>query len=333
MNIKKINNFKRVYLGIFFFYMLGTAIQANHSIEYGFMWYNVENLFDTYNDSTTLDDEFTPFGMRHWTYNKYQMKLRNVAVVSTEIDDGKLPTFIALCEIENRRVLLDLNRKFYHYRYNIVHYDSPDKRGIDLGLLYQKTHFSVDTAYPIHVELPNHHPTRDILYIKGKLVRSSESLHLFLIHAPSKRGGVKNSDKNRMVCLDTLYNALLDIIKKEPDSEILVVGDFNAQYDEPPMLNFINNVSRFQIRRAVDTIGTQSYFYHGKWGSIDHLFYRETIDSLVKISGFKVYDASFLKKYSNKDLDSIPWRTYNYLKYLNGYSDHFPLFFTINIMF
>lgn len=313
--------------------MIKTVLIANHCIQYGFMWYNVENLFDTYNDSTTLDDEFTPFGIRHWTYTKYQKKLNDIAVVSTEINNGKLPTFIALCEIENRKVLSDINHKFFHNRFDIVHYNSPDKRGIDLGLMYQKMHFKVDTTYPIHVELPNHHPTRDILYIKGKLVRSSESLHLFLVHAPSKRGGVKKSDKNRMACLDTLYHAFLKIVEKTPDAEILIIGDFNAEKIEKPMLHFINNISRFDMKSGVDSVGTQSYFYHGKWGSIDHLFYREMNSTHLNISDYKIYDAFFLKKYSNKDLDSIPWRTYNYIKYLNGYSDHFPLFFNINIVF
>ena len=156
------------------------------------VFYNTENLFDTRNDTLTVDDDFTPRGKQHWNRERYTRKLLNISKVLNGLGAGKFPLLIGLSEVENRNVVSDLVNKtvLADGNYGIVHTDSPDTRGIDVALLYRKDSFWLlhNAFFPVH--LKSGETTRDILYCEG-ILAPNDTLHVFVCHFPSMRGGEK----------------------------------------------------------------------------------------------------------------------------------------------
>lgn len=218
-------------------------------------FYNFENLFDTIKSATTFDEEWTPNGSQNWTKEKYNQKLQNLARVLSEIgtaENPNAPTFIGGAEIENRMVLEDLiNQPQLKKRdYGIVHFDSPDNRGIDVALLYQKKHFrptsfaaiplvlyksekKTETTVlateseddPVLVEKNNRIYTRDQLLVTGFL--DNEELHIIVNHWPSRSGGEQKTNKYREAAA-TLNKKIIDSLQYiNPNAKIITMGDLN----------------------------------------------------------------------------------------------------------
>ncbi len=168
---------------------------------YKIMFYNVENLFDTYDDSLINDEEFLPEGDRFWNNHKYYSKLNNIYKVIVAVGGWQPPAIIGLCEIENRTVLNDLvnNTPLVKFEYQIIHKESPDRRGIDVGLLYRKELFQPISYEAIPINFPNNpeSKTRDILYVKG-IAEKSDTLNIFINHWPSRWGGQLESEDRRL---------------------------------------------------------------------------------------------------------------------------------------
>ncbi len=167
------------------------------------MFYNVENLFDTKDDSLTSDEEFLPDGDRHWNTNKFYKKLNNIYKVILGVGEWNPPAIVALCEIENRFVLNQLvyQTPLKKFDYKVVHFESPDRRGIDVAMLYRKELFHVDTAFPIQINFPfdENSKTRDILYVKGSFDKK-DTIHFFINHWPSRYGGYMQTKPKRELC-------------------------------------------------------------------------------------------------------------------------------------
>lgn len=221
-------------------------------------FYNFENLFDTINDPDTFDEEWTPDGLQRWTKTKYQIKLRHLAQVLSEIgtpENKELPTFIGGCEIENRAVLEDLiqQSQLQEAEYGIIHFDSPDKRGIDVALLYRKkwfrpTNYSViplylnaspesektNTAASIAEKTEDDVPilartkriyTRDQLLVSGYL--EGEEIHLLVNHWPSRSGGEQKTSAYREAA-GKLNKKIIDSLQQlNVNSKIITMGDLN----------------------------------------------------------------------------------------------------------
>ncbi|NCA80319.1 MAG: hypothetical protein EOM76_09095 [Sphingobacteriia bacterium] len=155
-------------------------------------FYNVENLFDTEKDSVAADEAFTPDGSYRWTKYRYWKKIGSLSKVIVALGGWDLPEIVGMCEIENRRVLVDLTRSqaLSDGKYGIVHYDSPDRRGIDVAMIYRKDRFHVIHSEPIVVNFPDepNSKTRDILYVKGLFTFSEDTMHIFFNHWPSRYG-------------------------------------------------------------------------------------------------------------------------------------------------
>ncbi|MCK5538086.1 MAG: hypothetical protein KAI79_14770, partial [Bacteroidales bacterium] len=164
--------------------------------DYRFMFYNVENLFDTINDPEKRDDEYSPDGMRYWRSWKYYKKLNNIAKVITAVGGWQLPDIVGLCEIENRKVVDDIIHKTHLWNsdYEIIHYESPDMRGIDVAFLYNSSKIFPISSKPINISFPNSptSKTRDILYVKASTA-SKDTFHFFINHWPSRWGGQMQS--------------------------------------------------------------------------------------------------------------------------------------------
>lgn len=291
---------------------------------------NCENLFDCRHDSLKEDIEFTPDGSRRWTERKYWNKLNNISkeILSCGIDgdDWRLPDIVALCEVENDSVMRDLTKRslLRNANYEYIVTESPDVRGIDVALLYAPGRFLPIIHYPLRITpLHGMRPTRDILYVSGRVI-TGDTLHLFVVHAPSRYGGEKVTRPHRMAVTDRLCMAIDSIRKVCMEPNIIVAGDFNDYENSPSVVRLQECGMKNISRNAVGYNGAEAtYKYKGKWRSIDHMFVCGKPAGWMR--SCTVNDAAFLLEPDDKYGGVQPFRTYRAWKYRNAYSDHLPL--------
>lgn len=307
------------------------------------MFYNVENLYDTQNDPKTNDDEFTPSAKVPWTEERLQAKIKNLGQVIADIKKPAMPDIVGLAEIENRQVLemLTSSALLNRTKYGIVHYDSPDERGIEVALLYNPSTFKVLLSEPLHVTLADNDLTRDILYVRGKLV-SGEILHVFINHWPSRREGSEISAVKRMAAAQVL-RAKLNIIKAvEKSANILILGDFNDEPSDKSITDGLkalnpdksfNSNSLYSLLYPQFRKGEGSLFYKD-WDLFDQvivsgnmLSQKKGLHTTVKDAG--IFNAEYLLFKNNKSGESRPNRTMSTDKYYGGYSDHLPVYVSL----
>jgi hypothetical protein len=289
------------------------------------LWYNVENVFDTKHDTLKNDFDFLPNGTYHWTPGRYWRKLDNLSrVVAAVAEQDGWPMLVGMCEIENDSVLHDLTTRspLRAARYQYVHFEGPDLRGVDCCLLYQPRLFRLQGAEAVRVPSAEQglRPTRDILHVWGTLIRTDSLLHIFVLHFPSRAGGSQASTQNRMLAAQTLCGAL----DKLQGQRILVMGDFNAEPKDPifqPILQRL--VSLVPQRRKELKKAQGSYCYQGLWGYIDHMLVSPSMQSCCESL---VHVAKFPFLLTEK---GTPWRTFQGPVYKGGYSDHLPLYISV----
>ncbi|MGP1492537.1 MAG: endonuclease/exonuclease/phosphatase family protein [Prevotella fusca] len=291
---------------------------------------NAENLFDTRHDTLKNDHEFLPDSPRHWTRTKYWEKLNRIGqtiIACGEDSSGwHLPDIVGLCEVENDSVLFDLTRRslLRKARYEYVMTASDDVRGIDVALLYSPFSFRLIKADTIRVvPLADMRPTRDILHVEGE-IGSGDTLHVFLLHAPSRMGGELYSRPFRKHVMSRLCDVVDSLRSQHADPKLLVMGDFNDYADSPSLQlaygHGLINVSS-EAQGCNGAKGT--YRYHGEWGSLDQMLVSENLRSWV--AGCRIHDAPFLLEEDTKYGGVKPRRNYNGMRYNNGFSDHLPL--------
>ncbi len=282
--------------------------------------YNVENLFHPSADSIHNDYDFTPEGNHHWTFARYREKLAHIGQVVANIGEWNTPALIGLEEIENEQCLIDLCQwgVLSNYKYQYLHHDSPDERGIDCALLYQPKQFKL-LAHAFLTVPTEDRPTRDIVYASGQL-SNGDTLHIFLCHFPSQRGGTNATNSRRATAQATLQTALDSLLQTQPTAKIVVMGDFNREPAEwlAPLHNLMLD---FQAN------GKGSYKWHGVWSCLDHFYVSQNIQPLVSNG---IFCPEWLLQDDLQYLDLKPFRTYQGYKYIGGYSDHLPIYLTIN---
>lgn len=291
---------------------------------------NTENLFDTQKDSVKDDTEYTTESLKRWTRTRYWNKLNHIAqeIISCG-EDGNgwaLPDLVALCEVENDTVLTDLTRRSLLRKagYEYVMTDSPDQRGIDVALLYSPFSFRLIRYYPLRIPpLKEMRLTRDILYVCGELI-NGDTLHVFVVHAPSRYGGERVTRPHRMAVANRLCLTIDSIRSNSSEASIVVAGDFNDPYDSKALEilrgHQLMNVSQ-AARGSHGAKGT--YKYQGQWESIDHIFVGGHI--LHAFRQCIINDAPFLLEEDEQYGGVMPRRNYRGYKYNKGYSDHLPL--------
>ncbi|MBL0341482.1 MAG: endonuclease/exonuclease/phosphatase family protein [Bacteroidetes bacterium] len=209
-------------------------------------FYNLENLFDTINDPLINDEEFLPSGTKLYTGKVYVDKLKNLAEVISQLAIEETPDGVSLlgvAEVENRSVLEDLvvQPKIKNRNYKIVHFDSPDARGIDVGLIYNPTYFKVLESAPLNVPLKNAdgtpYATRDVLWVYGLF--NGEPLHVFVNHWPSRRGGEEASAPGRALAAGVAKAKMDSIRAKNPDAKVILMGDLNDDPLSPSVTDVI----------------------------------------------------------------------------------------------
>lgn len=335
-----------------YFLLLPLSVQGQikkDTVIFRVMSYNVENLFDCQHDTLKNDYEFLPNSLRHWNYTKYKKKLDNIARVITAVGGWNPPALVALCEVENDSVLRDLTRysilREAGYRYVMT--QSPDLRGIDVALLYQRGLFKLLLHQSIPVTLGNHfkkyRPTRDILHVEGLLL-NQDTLDVFIAHLPSRSGGAKESEPYRLFAAKRLKDTVDSVYAARLHPQILIMGDFNdypqnksicqiLQATAPPSDSSKtepNKLYHLLARKAATQHKFGSYKFHGEWGLLDHLIVSGTL--LHFTSSFytnenkaNVFRAPFLLVEDHKYGGVQPFRTYLGPRYQGGYSDHLPV--------
>jgi len=315
-------------------------------------FYNVENLFDIENDTLIFDDDRTPEGKDNWTLERYTKKLDNISKVLSEIgseNSGNSPDIIGICEVENLTVIEDLigHPNLQDKGYQIVHYDSPDERGIDVALLFKEDAF-LPTSFASHRLLlidddDQRNYTRDQLVVGGLL--DNEQLYFLVNHWPSRSGGEARSRPNRMAAAK-LNKRIIDSIQRlDAYAKIIGMGDFN---DDPnndsfkkilktkavrnPKKGEQNQFEQGNLLNPMEKLykkGVGSLAYRDKWNLFDQIYFTANLVQSKKgdyrfwKSG--VFNAPYLvtKKGQYK---GYPFRTYAGGSYAGGYSDHFPVF-------
>ena len=298
---------------------------------YSVAFYNQENLFDTIHDEGKNDYDFLPSGSYHWNKMKYEHKLANMARALLDLGTDKLPgigaSVIGLAEVENSRVLDHLTAlpAMRERGMKYVHIEGPDRRGIDVALLYNPFSFQPIRHRSIRVEpVEGMRPTRDILYVAGKQI-GDDTLHVFVVHAPSRYGGERRSRPFRLAVAQRLCGAVDSVYAVSSDARIVIAGDFNDDADGHLLQRLcqhhrVRNITK-DARGMNGVKGT--YRYKGQWGSIDHVLASRAMESLV--DSVYIHSPKFLLEEETLYGGYRPRRTYKGMRYQPGYSDHLPL--------
>lgn len=289
------------------------------------MFWNVENFFDHVDQGTgESDKEFSSFGARHWTKRKFQTKCDDIAKSVLWIGDeyGRMPDVIGLAEVENRWVLWKLlnNTLLRKYGYNIVHFDSGDRRGIDVALLYRESVFrKVSHSLTVPVAGGERMSTRDMLQVCLECV-TGQKINMIVCHHPSKYGGAEESSSRRNTAMEALRALCDSLFSADRRVPIVAMGDFN---DTPDGEQFwLLDGVLVNKSYSLFTEGYGTIRYQGAWELIDMFMVSE---SLTENSEMDIVQIPFLMTYEKKYPGMKPLRTYSGPRYIGGVSDHCPI--------
>ena len=320
----------------------GNSTAKTTAQDFGVLFYNVENLFDTENDPAIDDDEFLPEGEKRYTQERYRKKLEDLSRVIAEASPGDLPAVIGLCEVENKLVVQNLidQSALAGKNYKIVHKDSPDGRGIDVALVYDADLFSVVNEDFLSVKIPfaERPATRDILH--AELKSGDESLHIFVNHWPSRYGGQEKSEPKRMAAATALKKKVDEIRQSQPDANMLMMGDFNdypinKSVVEVMEANTDSTSGLYNMMATLHEAGLGTYNYRGEWGALDQFWVSSSMLMDEESFSTSTGDVTIIKKewmlYINDSGDAYPNRTYGGPNYYGGFSDHLPIYMRMEL--
>jgi len=307
-------------------------------------FYNVENLFDTVKDSLVFDDDFTSDGSNHWTKERYDRKIEHLAKVMSGIGVRyrmRPPDIIGLCEIENLKVLQDLvaHPLLRYFDYGIIHLDSPDERGIDVAMLFNKGSFLPVSIKHHSLQLLNEERyreyTRDQLVVHGFL--DYEAIYFIINHWPSRRGGETRSRPHRIAAAELNLSIIDSIEQIKFAPKIISMGDFN---DNPTDYTFkkvlrtkrklmgLGDQELFNPMEQLFIKGEGSLAYRDRWSLFDQFYVSGNLingNAPLQVWRAGIYNPQFLRIQQGQ-YTGYPLRTYAGGRYTAGYSDHFPVY-------
>ena len=298
------------------------------------MFYNVENLFDTIDSPINNDNEFLPHGKKQWNTKRYNQKIDQLTKVFSSINNGNKLNLIGLSEIENEFVIKDLlqTKFFKNYKYQIIHKESPDQRGIDCALLIDEN-FELLTQDFIHIQIPGAtKATRDIVYARIKI--ENEILNVFVNHWPSRWGGQKETNYKRVFTAKKLKSYIDNNI--DASENIIIMGDLNDYHSNESISQILIENNERQLINLMATKKMKnkgSYNYQGNWNFIDHMIVSKRLfkkRNPIKIIDYDVFREDWLL-YTNKKGEKYPKRTYGGKNWYGGFSDHLPIFCVLKL--
>lgn len=306
------------------------------------IFYNVENLFDTIDNPETDDAEYLPTSKNQWNTMKYQMKLKHTSETLAALLDTIQPLVIGLSEIEDDKVLEDLLAQpvLTKFNFGVVHRDSPDERGIDCALLYNKDAIneSFSAFIPINFPFDTADKTREIVYLKG-YINEGEPLWFFVNHWPSRLGGKEKSDAKRAYVAQVLKDKIENIYLGEKYARVVVMGDFNDNPNDSTLsiLSVVNKNSRAEemvnMMKPMQTRNEFSLRYKEENDIFDQFIVSKNLldkrnPYFMRPEGAHIFNAPFLL-FNHPKHGLIPNRTYAQGKWVGGYSDHLPVYFDV----
>ena len=330
---------KWIHFTLFIFLSLAVCAISSAQKNYRVLFYNVENLFDPFNDPLTNDDDYTPAGTYHWTRLLFREKINKIYKAIISGCNGDFPDIIGLAEIENQWVLEQLisQTPLVQVPYGIIHKESPDIRGIDVALLYRKDRISPVTFdfFGVSGKEKGAFTSRDILYFKGML--EGVKVHFFVNHWPSRSEGYLESKEKRIIAATILKLKIDSLFSKEMNPNILIMGDFNATPKEGSLLKILRaslnqknkndllvNLSSGWMKRKKGTI-----YRTGQWEIFDQFICSKSLVNGNYLSivpdDTKICFLPFLLEKDEKYLKMKPFRTYLGPIYHGGISDHLPI--------
>ncbi len=312
--------------------------------EFTIGFYNLENMFDTIDDPKVIDEEFLPGSANQWNTERYQQKLNHISEAVISLNNHTGVDLLGVSEVENRGVLEDLLKtgNLKNSNYEIVHYDSPDARGIDVALLYNKKKFKLLASKPIKVSYDElGFATRDILW--ATLLIGKDTLNVFVNHWPSRRGGTELSDPKR-VAAATILNTYLKNLFANSNAHVVIVGDFNdepnnksvseilAPYDKPQ-----ENCSTCLVNPMIDLKkkGLGTHYFRGHYETFDQIIFTSNLSLPAfwhsDYNAVRIFKEDFIMKTDSVKNIKQPSRTFEGPHYNGGYSDHLPVYATLCI--
>lgn len=317
------------YICLFSLLCLNALAQKRHVVAF----YNVENLFDTINSPATADEDMLPLSDRRWDTERYEAKLKNISQILLDItSQHDYPTLIGVAEVENRSVVEDLIREpaLAAAHYNICHYDSPDERGIDVALLYRPEKIKILGSKAIPATADN--PTRDILTVWGEL--DNEPIFIAVVHWPSRIGGVKFTEPQRIACAQQLREIVDSVQCHTPATKIIIMGDMNDNPHDRSIAEVLrakSNVNKLlpnDLYAPFANVKRGSSVYDNRWNRYDNII---VSGNIVQGNGFRLcpigkrYGAIFSRK-DMLDKHGYPKPTFKGDEYIGGASDHLPIY-------
>lgn len=321
--------------------------QRHHSLIAAF--YNFENFYDTVNNTTVDDEEFLPSGAKNYNSAIYQKKVSNLATVVQKIgaeinNDG--PAILGAVEIENDTVLNDLIKHplIKNRGYLFVHENSKDKRGIDVALLYQPKYFTPLSHTSLEVQLPSRNKlpyfTRDILYVKGVLLQ--DTVHVYVNHWPSRRGGQKRSTESRSIAARVCRSHINTILAEDPTAKIMVMGDLNDNPSDFSVTHALQSSGGLKMIKKSDLYnpwvevlakGNGTLANRDAWGIFDQILVSQSWippkhAGRLFLGSSHVFKAFFMIEQQGR-YKGYPLRTWDGNQFRDGFSDHFPTFLVL----
>ncbi len=306
-------------------------------------FYNLENLFDTIDNPDIRDEEFLPNGSNRWNTEKYLTKLANMSEVISLLGKDDNPDGIAvlgISEVENRQVVEDLinTPSLKPMGFNIIHYDSPDKRGIDVAMIYRPKYLKVTNTKSYRLTIPgmDNFFTRDQLVVSGKLL--GDDINFIVNHWPSRRGGEKASRPLRNAAAALSRHIVDSLLSLNPQAKIIVMGDLNDQPTNESVLKIMNakgNVDKLKPNEFFNPMyklykeGIGSGAWRDTWSLFDQILLSQGLlgkdYATLKYHGVRIFNKPFLKQKEGR-YKGYPYRTFAGGAWMGGYSDHFPVY-------
>lgn len=332
-----------LFVGAFFLQL--SAQEEKQYLVRTVAFYNVENLFDIYDDPKTIDEDRTPNGKDHYTEEIYRDKISHMAKVISEIGSDvtkTAPDVIGLAEVENEKVLIDLinDPQLKPFNYGIVHFDSPDERGIDVAFLYKKNVFTPTSFDHIPLMLTDNDGsrdyTRDQLLVTGMM--DGEELHFIVNHWPSRSGGEAASRPKREAAA-ALNKKIIDSLQNlDPKAKIFSMGDLNDDPTNASLKEVLKTKANKNKAKGKDLYnpmeemlkkGLGSLAYRDGWNLFDQIFFSaellEEDRSTLRFWQAHIFNKRYLIQ-AEGQYKGYPFRSYSYNNYTGGYSDHFPVY-------
>lgn len=328
------------------FFQLSAQEQKSYKVN-TIAFYNLENLFDYEDDPLTFDDDRTPDGKDHWTAEIYNSKLQNMAKVIAEVGadvTGTTPAIVGVCEIENRRVLEDLLNQdpLVNQDYGIVHFDSPDRRGIDVAFLYQKKVFTPSSYKAFELKIYDDNDvtkrvfTRDQLLVSGVL--DGETMHFIVNHWPSRSGGEARSRPKRIKAAKLNKQIIDSLLSDDPYAKIITMGDLNDDPTSPSVKDVLKakkKQEKVKVKELYNPMeemykkGLGTLAWRDGWNLFDQMiisseFLKKEYDS-YRFYKAGIYNKSYLANPRGR-YKGYPYRSFADGGYTGGYSDHFPVY-------